>query len=452
MLTHRFLFTFGVVILSVAALCSINSCAHRPAKTIDERLSILQGLTTESTAAFAVLVPKESEIVYQVLPSDRKKVIKTITAQRYSQPHSDWAIDKFVVKGLEKQGPVYWLKLSHKNGQVIDQREFSTLDWSSDTLHFVAASCMDDSFGSLQQDMWKQVAFHKPQMIFMIGDNVYADKNQAIPGPASPEHLWNRYVATRRSLDIFKQDRLIPILAIWDDHDYGMNDGDVTYKHKDKSLQIFNVFFAQPSMDRVLQPGPGASFFIDGFQQGFAFMDNRFFRSPNNQKTSEETHWGKTQEQWLLSKLQSPSQPVWIINGDQIFGGYHKFESYEGNHPENFKKMMAEISRQPSPVIFLTGDRHLAEIMKTKPKDFAYTTYELTTSGIHAKTYPPSWDKTPNPRQVFGSVSSNYMMIASQQTAKGLKVHVRTMGPQNTVLDERTLEVTNNQVSKAAGF
>lgn len=40
-----------------------------------------------------------------------------------------------------------------------------------------------------------------------------------------------------------------PILAIWDDHDYGINDGGADYPGKRESQQVFLDFFGAPPED-----------------------------------------------------------------------------------------------------------------------------------------------------------------------------------------------------------
>ena len=37
-----------------------------------------------------------------------------------------------------------------------------------------------------------------------------------------------------------------PIIGIWDDHDYGINDGDKLYSNRDEGQQVFLDFIGEP--------------------------------------------------------------------------------------------------------------------------------------------------------------------------------------------------------------
>src|SRR5690606_38168500 len=103
--------------------------------------------------------------------------------------------------------------------------------------------------------------------------------------------LWRRYVETRNTLAIFKADRLIPIVAAWNDHDYGLDSGDALFPLKNESAEIFNIFYGQDAVNGLVQKGPGVSTLLTIFGQKFFFMDNRSFRGTINQD-GFASHWG----------------------------------------------------------------------------------------------------------------------------------------------------------------
>ena len=65
----------------------------------------------------------------------------------------------------------------------------------------------------------------------MLGDNVYGDTYGNI------NNLNNAYQKQKLVLEKFKLD--FPFLAIWDDHDFGKNDGGNEYIFKNSSKQLF---------------------------------------------------------------------------------------------------------------------------------------------------------------------------------------------------------------------
>ncbi|MCB0340992.1 MAG: alkaline phosphatase family protein [Pseudobdellovibrionaceae bacterium] len=406
-------------------------------------LAILQGATSETTTQVAILRKKNQPLEYVLywMAEGQPQPIMAESQKKWEREDSDWVVDHVYYQELKPSTP-YWLDVVGDRGQVIDRRQLKTLDLSSPAVTLAVASCMDDHFEKEQAEIWPEVLKNKPQIIFMIGDNSYADMGIGLRPHARPKDLWRRNAETRNRLAVFRTSSLTPIFAVWDDHDYGANNGDRTYKYKNESAEIFRAFFPQRALSDSLIKGPGVSQYFKGFQQGFLFADNRTFRSPNNQNDDDETHWGIDQENWILENLNAGSMPTWIINGDQIWGGYHKFESYEYNHPMNFKNTMDRLGKTQSPVIFLSGDRHLTEVMAIKPPEFAYPTFEITTSGIHAKTYPSGWDKTPNLRQITGRAESlNYMIIQSLVKPTLLQIDVTAFGPGQNRLYSRRLVV-----------
>ena len=94
------------------------------------------------------------------------------------------------------------------------------------------------------QPIWDAVVATRPDIFLSLGDNIYGDTQDmavmkkkydmlaAIPG-------WQKLKAT------------CPILATWDDHDYGVNDGGAEYPKKDESQQLFLDFFASPRTRRA---------------------------------------------------------------------------------------------------------------------------------------------------------------------------------------------------------
>jgi hypothetical protein len=96
-----------------------------------------------------------------------------------------------------------------------------------------------------------------------------------------------------------------------------------------------------------------------------------------------------------MKSLKEESQPSFIIKGDQFFGGYHTFDSYEGNNNQDFINFVTELRGLKTPFIFLSGDRHMSEIMQFPRSLFGLPSFEITSSPMHGKTYEPTGLKNP---------------------------------------------------------
>lgn len=389
------------------------------------------------------MVPKDKPMSYFVrAQSDESELeLRDISVQRFERHDSNWSIDRISIKNLEP-GRSYGFEVRDVMGELVDTREFYALDLDKSKVRLAAASCLNETYIREQRIMWKELLARKPEILFLLGDNVYASRNKPLWGEIKAAALWAGYVQSRLTLDLFRSPSLVPTLAVWDDNDFGVSDGDREYKYRKESAEIFRIFFAQEPDALYLTSGPGTSRFLKAFQMGFVLMDNRYFRSPNGQSVDDETHWGTAQEKWLMQNLQQLRKPVWLLNGDQIFGGYHQFESYEGNHPNSFKKIMAQIGARPEPIAFLTGDRHLTEVMQVEDPSLKMKTFEITTSPLHAKTFPSSWAANPNKRQLEGQAGKlNYVVIDSENAGGDLQATVTAFSQNNEILFHRFLSI-----------
>lgn len=168
-------------------------------------------------------------------------------------------------------------------------------------------------------------------------------------------------------------------------------------------------------------------------------MDNRSFRSePSKLGKDQETHLGFDQTAQIMKSITS-ADPTWLIKGDQFFGAYHQFESFENNHPNDFKKFLSQLKDKKAKVFFVSGDRHLNELMRVSSDEFGSETYELTSSAIHASIYPNAWKKFPNPRQIHGASGVHNYSMLELKSQKPWVMSLVSYGPKMKVLFEEEL-------------
>ena len=103
---------------------------------------------------------------------------------------------------------------------------------TADSYKFGVGSCLDQDF---PQPIWNQIEEEDLNYFVFLGDNVYGD---VLSGS-----LWKLPRAYKKQKKLFP-DFLSKIekFAIWDDHDYGKNDGGSEYKHKEKHKDCFWIF------------------------------------------------------------------------------------------------------------------------------------------------------------------------------------------------------------------
>jgi alkaline phosphatase D len=426
-------FTAGVSV-------SARPFKNLPPKVLAEhrQFSIMQGVTSENYTSINILRNK----------TDKKKSPKSRVNKDYKQSQDlkvnitekesgkelgskNISIKKFNIAHSE----LYELKIkfsSAKNyllyvsdSDSVDIREFSNYEQQKANLKVAVCSCLNDNYFSEQIKSWNSVSKSNPDYIFLIGDNVYADIGDKLSelNGCKPERLLNRYIETRTRLELFYLKQLIPIAMIWDDHDYGKNNGGSDYKYKLASKKIFKDFSLNENPE-ISEDGLGVGFKLKLANINFLFLDDRFYRD-------KKYHFGKEQEEWLFKNLEANEnaknaeiknreqpQSV-IISGDQFFGKYHSFESFEGNHPENFKKFIEKISNLKSTPLFISGDRHLSELQNIEIGAYEQShlspskkIFEITSSPIHS-SLPPEFTlkQFPNPHRVWAVANKNNFCV-----------------------------------------
>ena len=412
--------------------------------TIREPLSILQGATDNSSSQINIVVPADANYDFSI--SSPLKTPPTLEVSQKDPWGSAHRVVVLTVKNLEL-GPTYRLDIVDKDKNLVDYRFFKALDAQTKRPRLAVISCTSDRMTDIQESQWNRVAQQKPDLLLLIGDNVYVDARKGkdpLP-PITEPLILQRYFETRQSLELYKFKVLIPTLAGWDDHDYGGNNSHRNFAYREQSLNIFKTFFPQSKNNLVLESGPGASTLAKYGDQFFVFLDDRMFRSEKGH--SDETHFGREQEDWFYKILKREKGPFWLISGDQFFGGYHEFESYEGDHPRSFKTFLEKIKSSKKTVAFLSGDRHLAEVMRIPKATLGYETYELTSSGLHAKVFPGSLAKSgPNPRSVFGRDGIYHFMmlepvVDTKFSQKKMSFKAQFIGPDGKTFYENTFKV-----------
>ena len=413
-------------------------------KTVSTKagLAIMQGATDDISTQLAVLAKKNSNLGVYLRDTKTGRLLKETKRREAARKYSEFAVIQIQYQGLEP-GITYELAIADASGEILDLRELQTLKASGKELSFALTSCMDDSYVEEQKSQWLDLMTFKPEVLFMIGDNVYVDiRKKRWLRKISPETIWQRYVETRNNLQIFRVKRLVPVFATWDDHDFGRDVAGGDFEYKDASKAIFNEFFPQELNKVVINKGPGISQIVRMREQTFVFLDDRSFRSNHEKKQKPESHFGEDQEKWLLQWLKKLKGPAWIISGDQFFGGYHPFDSYQANHPIAFEKFLKTLRQSKRRYVFVSGDRHLTELMKIPVRATGFQTYELTSSPIHAMVFPGSFKKHPNPLGIEGKDGMmNYMLVDSKSLGRGVQFKTRSYGLNKKLLFKRELKV-----------
>ncbi|WP_413569994.1 hypothetical protein ACLWBD_05885 [Bdellovibrio sp. HCB117] len=400
--------------------------------------SILQGATDDTKTQFSI-VHNNTEIldIYAVDSGGRRRIpdfTRTVAFRDHTKK-----ITKVYFSFLDVNETYELHLVNAVTRELLDQREFQTLDLSKPDLSFALCSCMNDREHA--PEIWQNMVQKKPDVLLFIGDSVYADSDSPLTG-ADPAHLWNRFCEARHTLEIYYSRRLIPIFATWDDHDFGLNDtNSVDFKFVKESQENFLNFFAQDTSHcHILEKGPGIASALKFSNQTILLLDDRSFRQRRGSK-DRYAHWGKEQETWIFEKIRENPGTTWLMNGSQFFPNVPWKESVSGDHPDNFKGFLQELKLIPRKVIFASGDVHYSEISKIEKEALGYETFELTSSSIHSRNIPGSPDIIPNNRRIAGNGQRNYLLVKAAASNGGCTMDVTSFGVAGDARFQMSLQV-----------
>lgn len=265
--------------------------------------------------------------------------------------------------------------------------------------------------------VYNAIADEKPDLFIFGGDSVYF-----IAGDWDLyESMLARHLRTRMHPDLQRMSRTVPSYAIWDDHDFGPNNGDSTFPMKEEAARAFKLVWANPSYGSEEIPGIFSSF-RHGPVEVF-LMDNRTHKY-SHQRHADVTLetgviWGEAQTEWLLAGLKVSTAPVKLIaNGTQVLS---MGERGEGHHTEALgerRRLLEFLEREKiGGVVFLTGDRHYTEAMQQAQSDGTLV-LDFTSSPLQQGQKVAAVNY-PHPSQVWSMRGNSYGLVTVDIPAEG---------------------------------
>jgi len=242
------------------------------------------------------------------------------------------------------------------------------------------------------------VAAAKPELLLLLGDNIYADLDKS--RKVTVDVIREKYEILGKLPGWQKLKAACPVMATWDDHDLGKNDGGADYPLKVESQKLFLDFFGAAANDpRRTQQGVYTSSIIgpSGKRVQVIVLDTRFHRSalkkapfdpvnriagylPNTDP--DATQLGAEQWKWLETELRKPAEVRLLCSSIQVVADEHPFEKWANLPLERSRLYKAIRDAKAEGVVVLSGDRHLAEIALDN-KSVGYPLYDVTSSGLN---------------------------------------------------------------------
>lgn len=236
------------------------------------------------------------------------------------------------------------------------------------------------AFGScnrhdLPQPLWEPISAFRPQIWIWLGDNIYGDTEDM----AVLEEKW-KLQKSQPSYAAFRAFGAV-IEGVWDDHDYGVNDGGRDYPAKTASQKLFLDFLDVPTGDpRRSHEGiySTRTFGPPEREVRLILLDVRTHR--DKPRTGGDI-LGTAQWEWLEGVLANSRSVVHLIaSGSQILPSEHRFEKW-ADYPASRERLLGLLeSHRIANVFMISGDRHHAEISQLATDSLFLT--EVTSSGM----------------------------------------------------------------------
>lgn len=311
---------------------------------------------------------------------------------------------------------------------------------SSVLTRILVASCSDEE---KPNPALAQMARERADLMLMIGDNVYGDRDgQAYAANDADLTELRESFADLAAREEFQAARAAhPMMVAWDDHDYGANDAGRDYPFRRFAERIHERFWG---LDKTKDVGNwdgtyyARSFGPEGQRVQVIMLDTRFFRSaltptdeigvPGKERylpspDSAQDMLGNEQWTWLQNQLAQPADIRLLVSSVQILPTVHGWEAWS-KLPAERDRLFGMIKQSGAKgVVFVSGDRHTSFLYKDN-QALDYPALELTTSSLNVSFATESTER--DTRQIgAGFAPENFGEVAIDWTGRRLSLKLR---------------------------
>ncbi|HEU0301402.1 MAG TPA: alkaline phosphatase D family protein [Longimicrobium sp.] len=299
-------------------------------------------------------------------------------------------------------------------------------------------SCSDEN---RPQPLWTPIVNRRPQLWIWLGDNVYADT-------ADMAALREAYARARANPGYQALLAATPVIGTWDDHDFGKNDGGREWPAKAQAQQALLDFLDEPAdTPRRRREGVYESYTYGppGRQVKVILLDTRYHRDPRDTVNFTGDVLGEEQWTWLERELRGSTAQVHLVGSSiQVVPEEHRFEKW-ANFPAARERLFRLIGQTRAPgVVFISGDRHIAEISRVSDTAAGYPVYDVTSSGL---THTWREDRPESNRHRLGDklVALNFGVLEIDWNASPVTLRFSIVDDREQVRLERTIPLSELQ-------
>lgn len=316
------------------------------------------------------------------------------------------------------------------------------------------------------QPIWDTVLANRPDLFVFLGDNIYGDTRDM-------NELRAKYAQLAAKPGFQKLRASTPLVAVWDDHDYGEDDSGADYPMKEESRKIFLDFWNEPAgTPRRSRNGIYASYLFGPEERRVQVIvpDLRFNRTPiarqdlggKSYKEWEEakrkaggevpgpyarlpdhaaTMLGERQWRWLEQQFDVPAQVRIFASSLQVLADFPGWEAWI-NYSRDHQRLIDLIRRKRAGgVIFISGDTHYAELTRLDV-NVPYPFWDLTSSGL-TEVWPVN---VPNANRIGEQLREpNFGLIQIDWSSSPVRIALKALDLRGTARIEQRIDLSDLQ-------
>lgn len=367
------------------------------------------GNVSGESATFWCRTDKARKVTVEVSPDKTFKKVKSVTSQTRKEDAFTIALK---VNKL-KPGKSYYYRLKVDGESAGSTYQFTTHPKAGKAAQFSVVFGGGAAYIPWQHYMWSTILSHRPDALFMLGDNVYIDYPEQ---PYLQQYCYHRRQSEPHWRQLVAQ---TPTYAIWDDHDFGDNDD---YGTPDPDFPKWKRPVLERYKRQWVDPGygdntgnPGVFFKHSIGEVDFFFLDCRYYRQPSEVGAVHEeplSMLGEQQKAWLKQSLVDSDAKVkviissvpWAFDAKPALEG--RIDTWGGYREERTEIFDFLTEKSVKGVLLLSADRHRSDIWKIdRPND--YPLYEFESSkltNMHTHKVMPGSEYGYNEKCSFGKL------------------------------------------------
>lgn len=338
--------------LAALHLFVLPGCAYRQGVPPQgDPLWMWSGALTSTSATVKARVPGATVAVLVVRRGDDDPALTVAGA-----PSDDQAdIFTFDVQGLAPETAyTYRIELEDRDATVIGR--LRTLPDGPGRIRLAFGSCATTGSNAA---VWDAIREAEPDLFIHMGDFHY--ENIVADDPDRFRRAYERALRSPRQGGLYRQ---VPIVYVWDDHDFGADDADSTVASSPAAHKVYREFVPHHQL-----AGGGRTPIYQAFDAGrvrVLITDVRTAREPMTSRTPEDRSLlGGIQLTWLLGELERASRESalivwvnvvpWITRNDE--STVHGWAPWAGERRQiaNAIQQLGATRR----LIMLSGDAHM---------------------------------------------------------------------------------------------